>query len=407
MDAVCTTALAQIALSAGSTTSYAGIFFMVYHDNRTARTFALDAGYDAPLEETDPLSIPRRPTPSGRTALVPGFMAGLEAAHRRFGRLPFTALFQPAIYIAEEGFEVDPYLAWDIGFKSAVLRRWPETRAIFTREDGEFYQVGDRFRQLELAKTLRAVALEGAGHMYTGDWAHAFVDAVQEEGGKITLKDLANYVPVWSEPLRTDYRGYEVCTTDGGVDILEGLNLLELADPHSRYVHYTKSPDALYSLVQISRMSQYISNYPRYQIRSLFPSFSFSASFRATKEHARLIWEELRDPGRLRELGGPLSGSGGHSDGVLAVDADGNVAATRPHHQHKHMGNHGDVRRRHLDTRCRHPPTKPYERGWPRWAHQKRNEPTDIAQERQAGASIRRHRWGASRGDSAAPAQHH
>ena len=164
--------------------------------------------------------------------------------------------------------------------------------------------------------------------MYTGDWAHAFVDAVQEEGGKITLKDLANYVPVWSEPLRTDYRGYEVCTTDGGVDILEGLNLLELADPHSRYVHYTKSPDALYSLVQISRMSQYISNYPRYQIRSLFPSFSFSASFRATKEHARLIWEELRDPGRLRELGGPLSGSGGHSDGVLAVDADGNVAAT-------------------------------------------------------------------------------
>ena len=51
MDAVCTTALAQIALSAGSTTSYAGIFFMVYHDNRTARTFALDAGYDAPLEE--------------------------------------------------------------------------------------------------------------------------------------------------------------------------------------------------------------------------------------------------------------------------------------------------------------------------------------------------------------------
>ena len=75
-------------LSAGSTTSYAGIFFMVYHDRRTARTFALDAGYDAPLEEADPLSIPRRPTPSGRTALVPGFMAGLEAAHRRFGRYP-------------------------------------------------------------------------------------------------------------------------------------------------------------------------------------------------------------------------------------------------------------------------------------------------------------------------------
>ena len=327
LDAVCTTALAQIALSAGSTTSYAGIFFMVYHETKTARTFALDAGYNAPLAETDPLSIPSRPTPSGRTALVPGFMAGFEAAHQRFGRLPFGAQFEPAIHIAEEGFDVDPYLAWDIGFRSAVLSRSPETRSIFTREDGEFYQVGDRFRQLELAKTLRAVALEGAGHMYTGDWAQAFVNAVQEEGGKITLKDLEEYIPIWSEPLRTDYRGYEVCTTDGGVDVLEGLNLLELADPHSRYGHYTKSPEALFLLIQISRISQYISNYPEDQIGSLFPSLPFSARSRATKEHARLIWEELRSPGRLRELVGPPSALGGHSDGVLAVDADGNVAA--------------------------------------------------------------------------------
>ena len=326
-DAVCTTALAQIALSAGSTTSYAGIFFMVYHDKKTARTFALDAGYDAPLQEIDPLSIPGRPTPSGRTALVSGFMAGLEAGHQRFGRLPFAAQFEPAIYIAEEGFEVDPYLAWDIESRSEVLSRLPETRAIFTREDGEFYQVGDRFRQLELSKTLRTVAQEGAGHMYTGDWARAFVSAVQQEGGKITLKDLKDYAPIWSEPLRTDYRGYEVCATDSGVDILEGLNLLELADLHSRYGHYTKSPDALYWLIQISRMSQYISNYPEAQTKSHFPSRSFSARSRATKEHARIIWEELRTPGRLPELEGPSSAPGGHSDGVLAVDAEGNVAA--------------------------------------------------------------------------------
>ena len=246
MDAACTTALAQIALAAGSTTSYAGILFMVYHDKKTEMTLALDAGYNAPLEETDPLSIPSRPIPSGRTALVPGFMAGLQAAHQRFGRLPFAALFEPAIHFAEEGFEVDRQLAWDIHMRRSVLSRLPEARATFTREDGEFYRVGDRFRQLELSKTLRAVAQDGAGHMYTGDWARDFVNAVQEQGGKITLKDLEDYAPIWSEPLRTDYRGYEVCATKGGVDILEGLNLLELADPNSRYGHYTKSPDALY-----------------------------------------------------------------------------------------------------------------------------------------------------------------
>ena len=327
MDAVCTTALAQIALGAGSTTSYAGILFLVYHDKKTASTFALDAGYNAPLAETDPLSIPSRPIPSGRTALVPGFMAGLETAHQRFGRLPFATLFEPAIYIAEEGFEVDRHLAWDIASRREVLSRLPETRAIFTREDGESYQGGDGFRQLELSKTLRAIAQGGAGHMYAGDWAQAFVNAVQEEGGRITLKDLEDYTPIWSEPLRTDYRGYEVCTTYSGVDILEGLNLLELADLHSRHGHYTESPDALYWLIQISRISQYVSNYPRNQVKSHFPSLSLSARSRATKEHARIMWEELRIPGRLRGLIEPTSPPRGHSDGVLAVDSEGNVAA--------------------------------------------------------------------------------
>ena len=327
MDAVCTTALAQIALAAGSTTSYAGILFMVYHHKKTSRTFALDAGYNAPLAETDPLSIPSQPVPSGRTALVPGFMAGLEAAHQRFGQLPFGTLFEPAIYFAQEGFEVDRHLARDIDLRRSVLNRLPETRDIFTTGGGGFYRLGDRFRQTELSKTLRAVAQEGAGHMYTGDWARNFVDAVQEQGGRITLRDLEDYAPAWSEPLRTDYRGYEVCATSGGVDILEGLNLLELADPNSLYGHYTKSPAALFRLIQICRVSQYISNYPEDQIARLFPSLSFGARSRATKENARIIWEELLHPEGLRELSGPLPAPGGHSDGVLAVDAEGNVSA--------------------------------------------------------------------------------
>ena len=165
MDAACTTALTQIVLGAGSTTSYAGILFMIYHDSEASKTFALDAGYNAPLAENDPLSIPSRPTPSGRTALVPGFMAGLEAAHQRFGRVPFGAMFEPAIYFAEEGFEVDRQLAWDIDRRSSVLSRLPETRAVFSREDGEHYQVGDRFRQLELSKT-PAGCCEGRGEPF-------------------------------------------------------------------------------------------------------------------------------------------------------------------------------------------------------------------------------------------------
>ena len=326
IDSVCTTALAQIALIGGSATSYAGIFHLIYHEKKTARTYALNAAFNAPLEEADPLSIPTRPTPSGRTALVPGFMAGLEAAHRRFGSLPFADLFEPAIYIAEEGFDVYPVLAWNIQTRRDVLSRTPETRAIFTKADGGFYETGDRFRQPELSKTLRVIARDGAGHMYSGDWAGAFVNAVRKEGGKITLKDLKDYAPLWSEPLRTGYRGYDVCATDSGVDILEGLNLLELADPHGLYGHYTESPDALYWLIQISRMSELISSCPEDELKSHFHDLSLSSDSRATKEHARAIWEKLRTPGWLQEFQSPSS-RGGHSDGVLAMDAEGNVAA--------------------------------------------------------------------------------
>ena len=162
--------------------------------------------------------------------------------------------------------------------------------------------------------------------MYTGDWAQAFVNAVQKEGGKITLKDLRDYAPIWSESSRTNYRGYEICSTSGA-DILEALNLLELADLRDRYGHYTESPDALYWLIQISRIGELVSTSPEDRLKSHFPSLFFSRRSRATKEHAQVIWEKLRTPGWLQEFQGSPSSSGGHSDGVLAVDAEGNVAA--------------------------------------------------------------------------------
>ena len=306
VDAVCTAALAEIALTAGCNVSYAGIFHLVYYEKETGKTYALDAAYNAPIDENDPLSIPTRPTPSGRTALVPGFIAGLEAAHKRFGRLPFGSLFEPAIYIAQEGFEVYQFLGWWIRDRKDILSRLPETRAVFTKENGELYKKGDHFRQPE--------------------WARAFVNAVQREGGKITLNDLGSYSPIWSEPWRTNYHGYEVCATIGGVEIIEGFNLLELANLQ-RYGHYTESPDALYWFIQITRMSNLISTLRKDQLTNHFPLSFLCSPSRVTKEHARAIWAKLRTPGWLREVQGVVSPRAGHSSGVVAVDSEGNVAS--------------------------------------------------------------------------------
>src|SRR5262245_65249244 len=106
------TSLAQIALQAGAPTSYAGILTMVYYDAASKKVYSLNAGYNTVLEEKDPLTIPGGGKPSGRTALVPGFFAGVQVAHDRFGKLPFASLFDPASYMHEREFVVDRVLGW-------------------------------------------------------------------------------------------------------------------------------------------------------------------------------------------------------------------------------------------------------------------------------------------------------
>lgn len=76
---------------------------------------------------------------SGRATLVPGFMKGVDAGHARFGKVPFADLFAPSIRLAEEGILFNAGLVRNIEFRSNVISRRPQTKAMFTREDGEFY----------------------------------------------------------------------------------------------------------------------------------------------------------------------------------------------------------------------------------------------------------------------------
>lgn len=330
VDAAIAAALAQIALGAGSVTSYAGVMNLLHFDARTNSVLALDAGYDVPRAERDPLSIPSPPTPSGRATLVPGFMKGLEVAHARFGLLPFAKLFEPAIHLAYEGFRVGPALVSWIEGKRETLTRLPATREIFTKKDGSVPRVGDQFRQVALAKTLESVAREGSDHMYRGPWARALVDGVADQGGHLALADLGAYEPIWSPPLTTTYRGHEVFGIPGGqpgsVQVLEGLNLLERVNPQ-QYGHYTDSPDALYWLIQTSRVSNLISNISDEGLAAAFPGRSITPHERVSKEHAEIVSQKMAQPGWMRSLQDLMVPGGGHSEGILAVDEAGNVAA--------------------------------------------------------------------------------
>ncbi|HEY7183083.1 MAG TPA: gamma-glutamyltransferase, partial [Blastocatellia bacterium] len=170
-DAALGAALAQVALKGGATISYAGILMMVYYDAADKKVYSLNAGYNTVQEEKDPLTIPGSGEPSGRSALTPGFFAGAQAAHDRFGKLSFASLFEPAIYVAEKGVVVDRALGFFINSQKGVLTRLPETKRIFTKENGELYKTGDLFKQPQLAETLRKVASQGADYIYQGEWA--------------------------------------------------------------------------------------------------------------------------------------------------------------------------------------------------------------------------------------------
>lgn len=346
-DAALTTSLAQISLAAGCWVSYSGIMTGVYYEARTGKVYSLNAGFNTVQGENDPLSIPGTGKPSGRTALVPGYMAGVQALHDKFGKLPFAKIVEPAIYFAENGIEITPTLDRYINIRKDVLVRLPEIKQIFTKADGTLYAKGDQFKQLQLAETLMKVAAKGASYMYTGEWAKKFVDSVRREGGNMTLKDLEDYKVLWNEPIQTTYRDYDVFTLGfpgtGGVNLVEALNLLEAADI-AKFGHYATSPDALYGLIQISRVGYFLPALPPATIKTLFPDLDISPQSRLKKETAKLLWAAIQSPKwRLLMQGIYKSARKGadaaaqavekdirksnHSDAVVAVDEEGNVAA--------------------------------------------------------------------------------
>jgi gamma-glutamyltranspeptidase/glutathione hydrolase len=160
-DAVVAVSLAQVALAAGAWVSGAGVFAMVHYQAGTGQAGSLSAGFATFAGETDPATIPRPPAPSGRTALVPGFVAGIGAAHQRFGSLPWPDLFGPAIWVAERGFPVGRGRERQFGLRRDVLSRTPEGREIFFGDRGRLPRQGETFRQPAFARTLRGIAAGG------------------------------------------------------------------------------------------------------------------------------------------------------------------------------------------------------------------------------------------------------
>jgi gamma-glutamyltranspeptidase/glutathione hydrolase len=158
---------------------------------------------------------------------VPGSVAGLVYAEKKYGKLTLEKVIAPAIRLARDGFP----LAWEDAkdLQDDDLGKFPESKRIFQR-DGKFYQPGETLKQPDLARTLERIA-KNPDDFYHGAMAHELAAAIQKGGGLITAADLAQYEVKEREPIRGTYRGYEVISapppSSGGVALVEILNILE------------------------------------------------------------------------------------------------------------------------------------------------------------------------------------
>ena len=235
VDAAIATALALSVVDQASS-GLGGGGFMVIYRAQDKKSFALDFRETAPEASRRELYMKDgKPAPSlslnGALAVgVPGEVAGLVEAHKKFGTLPLTVLATPAIKLAAEGFPIDPAMRVAIDRMQKNMKLYPDLGRIYMPK-GEVPKDGELIRQTELAEALKAIAQQGAAVFYQGWIGQAIVDTVKKDGGVMTLDDLKNYKAVWREPLIGTYRNRTVITmpppSSGGVALLEMLNVLE------------------------------------------------------------------------------------------------------------------------------------------------------------------------------------
>ncbi|SUA64985.1 Gamma-glutamyltranspeptidase precursor [Oligella urethralis] len=227
----------SLAVSLPNAGNIGGGGFMLVHDAKSGKTIALDFREKAPAAASETMYqdehgeiIPRKSWYTHQAIGVPGTVAGLTKALEQWGSLPLAEVMQPAIELAEKGYEVSPTMAKLLQVEKDNLGKWPTTKAIFFNGE-EPLTTGDTLVQKNLANSLKLIANEGADAFYKGAIADEIVRDQQAHDGLITKEDLANYEAVEREVVRGDYRGYEIVSmplpSSGGIHIVQMLNALE------------------------------------------------------------------------------------------------------------------------------------------------------------------------------------
>lgn len=178
---------------------------------------------------------------------IPGTVAGLALAHRKYGSRPWAELIDPAVRLAEKGFPVSASLHRELAESREYFLPYPSSTRFFLKGDRTVYETGEIWKQPDLAKTLKRIQKNGEAEFYSGRTAELIIAAIRQFGGIMTMEDLKNYRAVERRPDHGTYRDWDVFTmplpSSGGIveteilNILEGYDLQAMGHNSAQYLH--------------------------------------------------------------------------------------------------------------------------------------------------------------------------
>ena len=308
-----------------------GDLFAIIYEAKTGKLYGLNSSGWAAKAETPELlaskGIAQMPDRGVWTATVPGTVAGWAAMRDRFGTKPFSELLAPAIYYAENGVPINQITAglWLAGEKR--LAEHPGTKATYLIGGTRAPHFGEVWKNPDLASSFRRIAEHGRDGFYTGPTAQAIVSTLHDDGGVMTLEDLADFQPEWIEPISTTYRGwtvYEIPPNTQGIAALMMLNLMEQF-PMSEYgFHSAKS---LHTMIEAKKLAyadmlQYVGD-PKF---STIPVPQLLSKDRAA-QRAKLIGVRANCNVQADQIPGFTNAPGSDTIYMTVIDKDGNIVS--------------------------------------------------------------------------------
>ena len=293
------------------------------------RVAALDYRETAPLAATRDMYVGANGKLTGESVIgprasgVPGVVAGMLEAHRKYGVLPVAKVLAPAIRLASDGFAVDSTLFRSLAGDKYRIESFAGKSLFFP--NGAPPPIGSRLRQPQLARTIRLISDSGAAVFYRGSIADSIAAQMHRDGGLITKADLARYRPVWREPIRSSYRGYSLISmppsSSGGITVTEMLNILEAYGPPAPFgtaaqVHALASASQRAFVDRNSRLGD--------------PAFvRIPLSMLTSKPYARSLARSIsRDHADPTTRLASRAGEGNETTHWSVVDQSGNAVAT-------------------------------------------------------------------------------